>query len=99
MNAWLRIALLVPAWRLMKDDQATSPARQAARWSVTGVAGFLVLSMLAYPALRPMERMLFQLHAAILIVVIYLVEEVFARAIYTTPDWLWVAPIAILLPR
>ena len=27
---------------------------------MTGVAGFLVLSMLAYPALRPMERMLFQ---------------------------------------
>lgn len=69
---WLAMitALLVPAWRLMKDDQATSPARQAARWSVTGVAGFLVLSMLAYPALRPMERMLFQLHAAILIVVV-----------------------------
>ena len=35
---WLAMitALLVPAWRLMKDDQATSPARQAARWSVTG---------------------------------------------------------------
>ncbi len=35
--------------------------------------------------------------AAILIVVIYLVEEVFAREIYTTPQWLWVAPIAIFL--
>ena len=35
--------------------------------------------------------------AAIVIVVIYLVEEVFARQVYTTPDWLWVAPIAIFL--
>jgi 4-hydroxybenzoate polyprenyltransferase len=35
--------------------------------------------------------------ASILIVVIYLVEEVFAREIYSTPEWLWVAPIAIFL--
>jgi 4-hydroxybenzoate polyprenyltransferase/phosphoserine phosphatase len=35
--------------------------------------------------------------ASIVIVVIYLVEEVFARAIYTTPAWLWVAPISIFL--
>jgi len=35
--------------------------------------------------------------AAIVIVVIYLVEEVFARAIYTTPAWLWVTPISIFL--
>lgn len=35
--------------------------------------------------------------ASILIVVIYLVEEVFARDIYSTPAWLWVAPIAIFL--
>ena len=35
--------------------------------------------------------------AAIVIVVIYLVEEVFARQIYSTPDWLWIAPIAIFL--
>lgn len=35
--------------------------------------------------------------ASIVIVVIYLVEEVFARKIYTTPAWLWVAPIAIFL--
>lgn len=33
--------------------------------------------------------------ASIVIVVIYLVEEVFAR--YRTPGWLWVAPIAIFL--
>ena len=35
--------------------------------------------------------------ASIVIVVIYLVEEVFARQIYNTPAWLWVAPIAIFL--
>lgn len=35
--------------------------------------------------------------ASIVIVVIYLVEEIFARQIYTTPAWLWVAPIAIFL--
>ena len=35
--------------------------------------------------------------ASIIIVVIYLVEEVFARQIYTTPEWLWIAPIAIFL--
>lgn len=35
--------------------------------------------------------------ASILIVVIYLVEEVFARQIYRTPAWLWVTPIAIFL--
>jgi 4-hydroxybenzoate polyprenyltransferase len=35
--------------------------------------------------------------ASIVIVVIYLVEEVFARQIYNTPAWLWVAPIAICL--
>lgn len=35
--------------------------------------------------------------ASIVIVVIYLVEEVFARKIYNTPAWLWVAPIAIFL--
>ncbi len=35
--------------------------------------------------------------ASIVIVVIYLVEEVFARRIYNTPAWLWVAPMAIFL--
>lgn len=35
--------------------------------------------------------------ASIVIVVIYLVEEVFARRIYSTPAWLWGAPIAIFL--
>ncbi|RJF70780.1 UbiA family prenyltransferase [Rhodopseudomonas palustris] len=35
--------------------------------------------------------------ASIVIVVIYLVEEVFARQVYNTPAWLWVAPIAIFL--
>ena len=35
--------------------------------------------------------------ASIIIVVLYLVEEVFARQIYHTPAWLWVAPIAIFL--
>lgn len=35
--------------------------------------------------------------ASIVIVVIYLVEEVFARQIYHTPAWLWTAPIAICL--
>ncbi|MDB5582219.1 MAG: UbiA prenyltransferase [Bradyrhizobium sp.] len=35
--------------------------------------------------------------ASIVIVVLYLVEEVFARQIYHTPAWLWVAPIAIFL--
>jgi 4-hydroxybenzoate polyprenyltransferase/phosphoserine phosphatase len=35
--------------------------------------------------------------ASIVIVVIYLVEEVFARQIYNTPAWLWVTPIAIFL--
>jgi 4-hydroxybenzoate polyprenyltransferase len=35
--------------------------------------------------------------ASIVIVVIYLVEEVFARQIYNTPAWLWVAPVAICL--
>ncbi len=34
---------------------------------------------------------------AIVIVVIYLVDEVFARAIYVTPAWLWGTPIAIFL--
>ena len=35
--------------------------------------------------------------ASILIVVLYLVEEVFARQIYHTPAWLWASPIAIFL--
>ncbi|HEU0083177.1 MAG TPA: UbiA family prenyltransferase [Bradyrhizobium sp.] len=35
--------------------------------------------------------------ASVVIVVIYLVEEVFARQIYSTPSWLWVAPVAIFL--
>jgi 4-hydroxybenzoate polyprenyltransferase/phosphoserine phosphatase len=35
--------------------------------------------------------------ASIVIVVIYLVDEVFAREIYHTPQWLWVAPTAICL--
>jgi 4-hydroxybenzoate polyprenyltransferase len=35
--------------------------------------------------------------ASILIVVIYLVEEVFPRAQYTHSDWLWVVPVAIFL--
>lgn len=35
--------------------------------------------------------------ASVVIVVIYLVEEIFAREIYTTPAWLWIAPIAIFL--
>jgi 4-hydroxybenzoate polyprenyltransferase len=35
--------------------------------------------------------------ASIVIVVIYLVEEVFARQIYSTPAWLWVTPITIFL--
>jgi hypothetical protein len=35
--------------------------------------------------------------ASIVIVVIYLVEEVFARQIYSTPAWLWVAPVSIFL--
>lgn len=35
--------------------------------------------------------------ASIVIVVIYLVEEVFAREIYTKPAWLWIAPISIFL--
>jgi 4-hydroxybenzoate polyprenyltransferase/phosphoserine phosphatase len=35
--------------------------------------------------------------ASIVIVVIYLVDEVFARNIYHTPAWLWIAPIAIFL--
>ena len=35
--------------------------------------------------------------AAVVIVVIYLVEEVFARQIYTRPEWLWIAPIGIFL--
>lgn len=35
--------------------------------------------------------------ASIIIVVIYLVEEVFARNIYSTPAWLWIAPISIFL--
>jgi 4-hydroxybenzoate polyprenyltransferase/phosphoserine phosphatase len=35
--------------------------------------------------------------ASIVIVVIYLVDEVFAREIYRTPQWLWVAPTAICL--
>jgi 4-hydroxybenzoate polyprenyltransferase/phosphoserine phosphatase len=34
---------------------------------------------------------------SIIIVVIYMVEEVFARQAYRTPAWLWVAPIAIFL--
>ncbi|MHB8271392.1 UbiA family prenyltransferase [Bradyrhizobium sp.] len=35
--------------------------------------------------------------ASIVIVVIYLVEEVFARNIYDTPAWLWIAPVSIFL--
>jgi 4-hydroxybenzoate polyprenyltransferase/phosphoserine phosphatase len=35
--------------------------------------------------------------ASIVIVVIYMVEEVFARDIYNTPAWLWIAPISIFL--
>ncbi len=35
--------------------------------------------------------------ASIVIVVIYLVEDVFSRHFYSTPAWLWVAPIAIFL--
>jgi 4-hydroxybenzoate polyprenyltransferase len=35
--------------------------------------------------------------ASIVIVVIYLVDEVFAREIYATPAWLWATPIAIFL--
>lgn len=35
--------------------------------------------------------------ASIVIVVIYLVDEVFARQLYRTPAWLWIAPIAIFL--
>jgi 4-hydroxybenzoate polyprenyltransferase/phosphoserine phosphatase len=35
--------------------------------------------------------------ASMVIVVIYLVEEVFARDIYNTPAWLWIAPISIFL--
>jgi 4-hydroxybenzoate polyprenyltransferase/phosphoserine phosphatase len=34
---------------------------------------------------------------SILIVVLYLVEEVFARQLYSEPAWLWCAPIAIFL--
>lgn len=35
--------------------------------------------------------------ASIVIVVLYLVEEVFARQVYHAPAWLWVTPIAIFL--
>lgn len=35
--------------------------------------------------------------ASILIVVIYLVEEVFSKSLYLHPDWLWIAPIALFL--
>jgi 4-hydroxybenzoate polyprenyltransferase len=35
--------------------------------------------------------------ASILIIVIYLVEEVFPRGQYAQPNWLWVAPVAIFL--
>jgi 4-hydroxybenzoate polyprenyltransferase/phosphoserine phosphatase len=35
--------------------------------------------------------------ASIVIVVIYLVDEVFAREIYATPAWLWATPITIFL--
>lgn len=35
--------------------------------------------------------------ASIVIVVIYLVEEIFARQLYDRPAWLWAAPIAIFL--
>jgi 4-hydroxybenzoate polyprenyltransferase len=35
--------------------------------------------------------------ASIVIVVIYLVEEIFARRVYASPQWLWVAPITIFL--
>ena len=35
--------------------------------------------------------------ASIVIVVIYLVEDVFARHIFTNREWLWVAPVAIFL--
>jgi 4-hydroxybenzoate polyprenyltransferase/phosphoserine phosphatase len=35
--------------------------------------------------------------ASIVIVVIYLVDEVFAREIYATPAWLWATPVAIFL--
>lgn len=35
--------------------------------------------------------------ASVLILVIYLVEEVFARGVYAHPQWLWVTPGAIFL--
>jgi 4-hydroxybenzoate polyprenyltransferase len=35
--------------------------------------------------------------ASIVIVVIYLVEDVFARHVFTNPEWLWVTPVAIFL--
>jgi 4-hydroxybenzoate polyprenyltransferase len=35
--------------------------------------------------------------ASIVIVVIYLVEDVFARQIFTNREWLWIAPVAIFL--
>jgi 4-hydroxybenzoate polyprenyltransferase len=35
--------------------------------------------------------------ASIVIVVIYLVEDVFARHVFTQPEWLWVTPVAIFL--
>jgi O-antigen ligase len=68
---WLasHVALVVPALRRMNDPAADPRQQLAARWSIAGLAGFAVLSLLAYPALRPMERMLFQLHAAVLIAV------------------------------
>ena len=35
--------------------------------------------------------------ASILILVLYLVEDVFPRALYGRPEWLWVMPLAIFL--
>jgi 4-hydroxybenzoate polyprenyltransferase len=35
--------------------------------------------------------------AAILIFVLYLIEEAFRRPFYVTPEWLWVAPVALFL--
>jgi 4-hydroxybenzoate polyprenyltransferase len=35
--------------------------------------------------------------ASILIMVLYLVEDVFPRSLYAQPDWLWVAPVAVFL--
>jgi 4-hydroxybenzoate polyprenyltransferase len=35
--------------------------------------------------------------ASILILVLYLVEDVFPHSLYAQPDWLWAAPVAIFL--